>query len=183
LAGEGSESERPGIGLTSPGRALALLALAPIATREADQREREEREERERGEAEKQARKRQRELEEALAKIPELPRPNRPNEPIVEQFDSERFFMTLWLIPVFLIWVGNWVSHKTIFESGYPWFPMLLLPVLLATLNGFWSVLKTMPARERFRTELQGYEAAIREADSRDAQRAKIRAEFEGNAK
>ncbi len=163
---------------TSPGRALALLTLAPIATREADLGERREKEEREREEAAERARRREVQLEEALDRVPELLRPSRPAEPTDEGFDSERFMMTLWLIPVFLIFVGNWISDKTIFESGYPWGAMLLLPIGLAALNGFWPVLKTMPARERFRTALQEYEAAISAADYRDAERAEVRESF-----
>ncbi len=175
-----ADAERPEVAAeTSPGRALALLALAPIATREADRLEQLDREERERQEAAERARGRSDEMEEALAEVPALPRPSRPNEPISASFDWERFVPTLWLIPVFLIFVGNLVSNKTIFDSGYPWAAMLLMPIGLAALNGWWPVLSTMPARERFRGELAEYEAATATADRRDAERAKIRESFE----
>lgn len=177
------ESRSAAAGMALPdslGRALALLALAEIARREADQRERREKEEREREEAEERARKRESELAEALAKYPQLSRPPRPHEPIAESFDFDRFIgVAFWLEPVFLIFVGNWVSDKTIFESGYPWAPMLLAPVLLGVLNGFWPVFKAMPEQERYRTAMQAYDAEIEEADRREAKRAEIRAKFD----
>lgn len=164
----------------SPGRALALLALAEIARREADQRERQEREAREKEKEEQKARERENQLAEELAKLPELSRPPHPQEPVAESFDFDRFIgLAFWLEPVFLIFVGNWVSGKTIFNSGYPWVPMLLTPVLLGVLNGFWPVFRAMPARERYRTEMQAYEAATREANRREEKRAAIRAKFD----
>lgn len=144
----------------SPGRATALLTLAPIAAREAE------------------ARKKKQELAEALAELPELPRPDRPQEPPAARFESRRFAAMLWLTPFFLIFVGNWVSDKTIFDSGYPWIPMLLLPVLLGVVSGFWQVIKQMPARERFRAEMQTFEASIAAADRREGERAEILARF-----
>ncbi|MGA8744949.1 MAG: hypothetical protein WB507_03690 [Solirubrobacterales bacterium] len=154
---------------TSPGRALALLALAPIATREADRCEQLERETRERKKAAERARQREIKLKAALDDAPELPRPSRPDEPYPERFDMERLWSaTLCLTPVFLICL----------VAGLPWGLMLFMSIGLAVLNGFWPVLKTMPARERFRTELQEYEVATAESDHRDAERAEIRARF-----
>lgn len=170
--------DTPEAGRASTGRALALLALAPIAIREADRREQLERREREREEEAERARLRHEEMEKELAKLPVFPRPNRPSEPFRVPFDWDRFAPTLWLIPVFLIFVGNWVSGKTIFDSGYPWGPMLLVPVGLAALNGAWPMLGAMRARERFRGKLAEYEAAIAVADRRDLERAEVEKRF-----
>lgn len=153
----------------SLGCAIALSALAPIAERMTHEHARREREE-----------QRQQQLNEALAALPPLERPSAPNEPPRGDFDFDRFFGgTLCSIPICLIWVGNWVSGKTMFDSGFPWIPMLLLSILVGVLLGLWPVVKASPAREKFRARMRDYESAIAAADCRDVERREIRAEFE----
>jgi hypothetical protein len=148
---------------------MALAALAPIAAREADQRIGSER-----------AGRRRRELTEALARAPELPRPNQPMPPRLEGFNSGGFLAaTCIMLFISFIWIGYWISDKTMFESGFPWLGMLILSVGFGLLVGFGPALRTLPAREGFNAEMRAYERAIAAADRRDAERRQIREEFE----
>ena len=78
------------------------------------------------------------------------------------------------------IWIGYWISGKTMFASGFPWLGMLILSGGLGLLAGFWPMLRTLPAREGYAAEMRAYEAAIAAADRRDIERSEIRERFEG---
>lgn len=151
------------------GRSVALTALAPIAERLADEHEREER-----------ARERERCLEEALAAVPPLERPSKP--PVDSHHLKWRWpigdmltvwlvtagFATLFLLPIFLIWIGSWV-----------------VPVALGFLIGALQLLRDLPddlQHRNLRRELEKaaerYEQSLTAFNEREAERAAIRTEF-----
>jgi hypothetical protein len=166
------------MGEESLGRAVAVAALAPVAERLADEQERKQREE-----------DQQRQLEEALLTIPELSRPMRPEEPASAEFSSDIFVaMVFWGEVVSLAFVGPFLLGPLVFgkkfsESGYPWLLLLIAPGVIAALAGFWPIIKANPVRGRYRTEMEAYEKATREADRRRLQRAEVQRKYEGGSK
>lgn len=156
----------------SLGRAVA--ALAPIAERMADQRERAEGKERKERELAQR-------LEKALVAAPPLERPSKP--PIDSPYLRWRWpigemlvtwlvtagFATLFLLPIFLIWIGNWI-----------------VPLALGLLVGTLPQLRELPddlQHHNLKLELEraveSYERALRAFNERQAERAAIRAAFD----
>ena len=162
----------------SLGRAVALNALAPIAERLADLREREEAEE-----------GRRRQLEEELRKLPELPRPERPLQPAPAGFSFDILVgVAFWGEVVSLAFVGPFLLGPLVFgkkftESGYPWLLLLVAPIAIAVLAGCWPMIEGSSVRARNRLEMEAYEKAIREAEQRKLQRAKVQAKYEGHSR
>lgn len=158
---------------TSPGRALALLALAPIAERLADEQE-----------CRLQEEDRQHRLREELAKLPELPLPPRPNGSASAEYSLDiSFSLAFWGEVASLVFIGPFllgplVYDKKFTEAGYPWLLVVIAPLVVAFLAGFLPQIAALPRRARFQAALAVYEDQAREAEHRKAQRAAIEAKF-----
>ncbi len=139
--------------VTSLGRALALVALQPIATKMADQDERDE-----------QVRILSGELDQALAALPALPRPTYPalGERRSRDWSNDLAGLVVISIIPFFLFLG--LTHQFV--------PAVLLAVLsaaaLMSLPSLWASLRNAQARAE-------YERTIAAADRRDAEREQIR--------
>lgn len=157
----------------SPGQAVALLALAPLASREADAREREE------AEAETEGR-----LARELSALPELTLPPRPQAPPASGFSFDVLInVVFWGEVASIFFVGPFLLGPLVFdrkftEAGYPWALLLVGPLVIAVLAGFLPVIAAAPLHARYREEMAAYEKAVDDAARREAQRAAVRARY-----
>lgn len=160
----------------SPGRAVASLPLATIASGEADAREHEA------AEAD-----RRRRLQEKLAKLPELTPLKRPEEPHLALFRADFLVNVIfWGEVISLAFVGPFILGPVVFgrkftESGYPLLLLFVAPLVLAVIAGFLPALGAIPARERYRTEMEAHKRSAHEAERRKSIRAELRAKYEGS--
>jgi serine/threonine protein kinase len=171
----------------SPGRAVALALLRPLAVRLADQREREEGEER-----------RRREFEEALAAVPSLRRPSPPAKPRRSQPQPQQFKDVGRLLERMKErtsdaygW-GFWICAASAFVGAVAGGAGGLGAGLLAGVGVSLVVWVGLADREetarraheaeaaaRCEEEWRDYEETIKAADARDAERAAIKARYE----